>query len=97
MEARRDWVNPPAIGVGGPPTGAGWPAYPPKEEERMPRKGSGRRDTVKAKRATTYAQRNNSGRFTDLVEKGKSLTRDRKRKAKTKVKSGYGHRGDRVA
>jgi hypothetical protein len=63
----------------------------------MPRKGSGRRDTVKGKRATTYAQRDDSGRFTDLVEKGKSLTRDRKGKAKTKVKSGYGHRGDRVA
>jgi hypothetical protein len=45
----------------------------------------------------TYAQRDNSGRFTDLVEKRKSLTRDRQRKAKTKVKSGYGHRGDRVA
>ena len=63
----------------------------------MPRKGSGRRDTVKGKRATLYAQRDSGGRFTDLVEKGKSLTQDRKRKAKTKVKSGYGHRGDRVA
>jgi hypothetical protein len=63
----------------------------------MPRKGSGRRDTVKGKPSTSYAQRDGRGRFTDLVEKGKSLTRDRKRKAKTKVKSGYGHRGDRVA
>jgi hypothetical protein len=63
----------------------------------MPRKGSGRRDTVKKKRVTSYAQRDRQGQFTDLVQKGKSLTRDRKRKAKTKVKSGYGHRGDRVA
>ena len=63
----------------------------------MSRKGSGRRDTVKAKRSTSYAQRDRRGRFTDLAEKGKSLTRDRKRKAKTKVKSGYGHRGDRAA
>jgi hypothetical protein len=63
----------------------------------MPRKGSGRRDTVKGKRSTSYAQRNRRGQFTDLVEKGKSLTRDRKRNATTKVKSGYGHRGDRVA
>jgi hypothetical protein len=63
----------------------------------MPRKGSGRRDTVKTKRITSYAQRDRRGRFTDLVEQGKSLTRDRKRKAKTKVKSGYGHRGDRAA
>jgi hypothetical protein len=63
----------------------------------MPRRGSGRRDTVKTKGATLYAQREERGRFTDLVEKGRSLTRDRKRKAKTKVKSGHGHRGDRVA
>jgi hypothetical protein len=62
----------------------------------MPRKGSGRRDTVKTKRATSYAQRNRRGQFTDLVEKGTSLSRDRKRKAKTPVKSGYGHRGDRA-
>jgi hypothetical protein len=63
----------------------------------MPRKGSGRRDTVKTKRATSYAQRNRSGQLTDLVEKGTSLNRDRKRRAKTKVKSGYGHRGDRAS
>jgi hypothetical protein len=63
----------------------------------MARKKSGRRDTVKTKRATSYAQRDRKGQFTDLVEKGKSLTRDRKRKARTKVKSGYGHRGDRAA
>ena len=63
----------------------------------MPRTGSGRRDTVKTKRTASYAQRDRSGRFPDLVAKGKSLTRERKRKAKTNVKSGYGHRGDRVA
>ena len=63
----------------------------------MPRKSSGRRDVVKTKRATLYAQRDRRGRFTDLVEQGKSLTRDRKRRAKTRVKSGYGHRGDRAA
>ena len=63
----------------------------------MARKGSGRRDTVKTKNATLYARRDGSGRFTDLAEKGKSLTRDRKQRAKTRVKSGYGHRGDRSA
>jgi hypothetical protein len=63
----------------------------------MPRKGSGRRDTVKTTRATFYAQRDRRGRFTNLVEQGKSLTRDRKQHAKTRVKKGYGHRGDRAA
>ena len=42
-------------------------------------------------------RRDGSGRFTDLVERGKSLTRDRQQRAKTRVKSGYGHRGDRLA
>jgi hypothetical protein len=63
----------------------------------MARKSSGRRDTVKGQRSTSYAQRDRRGRFTDLVEKGKSLRRDRKRRAKTRVKKGYGHRGDRAA
>jgi hypothetical protein len=63
----------------------------------MPRRGSGRRDTVKGRWATMYAQRDDKGRFTDLTKKGKSLARDRKTKAKTKVKPGYGHRGDHVA
>jgi hypothetical protein len=44
-----------------------------------------------------YATRDERGRFTDLVLKGKSIARDRRTMAKTTVKSGYGHRGDRAA
>jgi SnoaL-like domain len=54
----------------------------------MSRRGSGRRDTVKGPRATMHALRDERGRFTDLTKKGRSLARDRKRRAKTKVKPG---------
>lgn len=61
------------------------------------KRGTGRRDTVKGRRATSYAKRDARGRFTDLTAKGKSLKRDRRKEATRKVKSGYGHRGDRAA
>ena len=60
-------------------------------------RGSGKRDTVKAKTATSYAKRTARGRFKEMDEKGRSQKADRRRKAKTKVKSGYGDRGDRAA
>jgi hypothetical protein len=52
---------------------------------------------VKARQGTLYAKRDAEGRFTDLTKKGRSLKRDRRRTAKTRVKSGYGYRGDRAA
>ena len=43
-----------------------------------------------------YARRDAQGRFTDSQDDvGRSLAQDQKRKAKTKVKSGQGDRGDR--
>jgi hypothetical protein len=35
------------------------------------------------------------GRFKELDERGRSVAGDRRRKATTKAKSGYGDRGDR--
>jgi hypothetical protein len=61
------------------------------------KRGSGRRDTVKAKSATLYAKRTGRGRFKEMDEKGRSLKSDRRVKAKTKTKSAYGDRGDRAA
>jgi hypothetical protein len=63
----------------------------------MPRSRSGRRDAITRGKATLYAVRDALGRFVDIVKKGTTLARDRRRKAKTKAKSGYGHRGDRAA
>lgn len=42
-----------------------------------------------------FVRRDDKGRFKDVVDVGKSLSQDVKRKAKTEVKSGEGDRGDR--
>jgi hypothetical protein len=60
----------------------------------MRKRGSGRRDLVK-NRTTSYAQRDGQGRFTDRSEQRRASKSDRRTKAKTKVPSGKGHRGDR--
>ena len=61
------------------------------------RRSSQKRETIRTKRATLYAKRTARGRFKEMDEKGRSLKADRRRKAKTKVRSGYGDRGDRAA
>lgn len=42
-----------------------------------------------------FVRRDEKGRFDHVVDVGKSLSQDRKTKAKTKVRSGEGDRGDR--
>lgn len=41
-----------------------------------------------------YVERRKDGTFKNWVNVGKSIKMDSKRKAKTIVKSGYGHQGD---
>jgi hypothetical protein len=41
-----------------------------------------------------YVRRNKEGEFKKEVDVGRSLARDRRSKAKTKVKKGQGDRGD---
>ena len=41
-----------------------------------------------------YVERDKNGKFKKWVAIGASLQADRKKKAKRKVKSGYGNRGD---
>jgi hypothetical protein len=48
-------------------------------------------DTGKDKR---YVRRDPKGRFHEVDEMGRSLAQDRRKKAKTTVKSGQGDRGD---
>jgi len=50
--------------------------------------------TVRTKIGNYYVERNRIGQIKKWVRIKKSLSADRKIKAKTKVKSGYGHRGD---
>ena len=61
------------------------------------KRSTGKRETLKTRTATLYAKRTAKGRFKEMDEKGRSLKADRRTKAKTKSKSGYGDRGDRAA
>jgi hypothetical protein len=58
-------------------------------------RSAGKRDTVRTKHATLYAKRTARGRFKEMDEKGRSLSSDRRRRAKRTVRSGYGDQGDR--
>ena len=42
-----------------------------------------------------YVRRDTKGQFKESDDVGRSLSADRRRKAKTRVKSGQGDRGDR--
>lgn len=42
-----------------------------------------------------FVRRNKQGEFKEVESVGRSLTQDRKRKAKTRSKPGQGDRGDR--
>lgn len=42
-----------------------------------------------------YARRDDEGRFTEMVDVGKSLAQDQRRQAKTEAPKGQGDRGDR--
>jgi hypothetical protein len=59
------------------------------------RKSSAKRSEVKNRAGSFYAKRKSSGRFSEMDEKGRSLKTDRRRRAKTETKSGYGDQGDR--
>ncbi len=54
----------------------------------------GKRDTIKIQGKAHYVERDRKGRFANVTSIGKSILKDRKKKAKTIVKPGYGHLGD---
>jgi hypothetical protein len=61
------------------------------------KRGSGKREALKGRSATFYAKRTSRGRFKEMDERGRALAADRRRKAKSRTKAGYGDRGDRAA
>lgn len=61
----------------------------------MPAKsGSGKRELIDTGTDKRYVRRDDKGRFKESDDQGRSLAQDVKHEAKTKVKSGYGDRGD---
>lgn len=59
------------------------------------KRAGGKRDLVKSRAGKSYAKRMAKGRFKEMDKVSRSLASDRRRKAKRKVKSGYGDTGDR--
>jgi hypothetical protein len=56
--------------------------------------GSSRRERIKPKGDARYIKRDAKGRIKESDDAGRSQKTDRPRKAKRKVKSGYGDQGD---
>ena len=59
------------------------------------KRSSGKRDLVKSRTGKSFAERTAKGRFKEMDRMKRSLPADRRKKAKRKVKTGYGDQGDR--
>jgi hypothetical protein len=59
------------------------------------RKRAARRELIDTGSDKRFVRRGAAGKFTESDDVGKSLTADRRTRAKTKVKSGQGDKGDR--
>jgi hypothetical protein len=68
----------------------------PKKKAAPARKkrSSSKRELIDTGRNKMYAKRGATGRFKEMDDVGRSLSADRRKKAKTKAKSGYGDQGD---
>lgn len=61
----------------------------------MPTKAAkGKRELIDTGSDKRYVRRDSKGQFKESDDQGRSLAQDVKQKAKTKVKSGQGDRGD---
>jgi hypothetical protein len=61
----------------------------------MPNKTrTGKRELIDTDSDKRYVRRDRKGQFEESDDQGRSLARDVKQEAKTKVKSGQGDRGD---
>jgi hypothetical protein len=55
-----------------------------------------KRERIKPGKAKSrFVRRNEKGQFKEVEDVGRSLSQDRRKKAKTKAKPGQGDRGDR--
>jgi len=61
----------------------------------MAKRGTGKRELIDTGTDKRYVRRDKKGRFNESDDVGRSLSADRRHKAKTKVESGSGDRGDR--
>jgi hypothetical protein len=61
----------------------------------MAKKKAAKRELIDTGSDKRYVRRDAQGKFDESDDVGRSLSRDRKTKAKTTTKSGQGDRGDR--
>lgn len=59
------------------------------------KRGSGKRELINTGSDKRYVRRRANGTFKESDDVSRSLSADRRHKAKTKVKAGQGDRGDR--
>jgi hypothetical protein len=65
------------------------------EEYQMAKKKAAKRELIDTGRDKRYVRRDDEGTFKESDDQGRSLSQDRKKKAKSKAKSGQGDKGDR--
>jgi hypothetical protein len=56
--------------------------------------GNRKRELIDTGKDKRYVRRNEKGEFAEVVDIGRSLSQDRRRKATKKVQSGQGDKGD---
>jgi hypothetical protein len=61
----------------------------------MAKKKAAKRELIDTGTDKRYVRRDSEGKFKESDDQGRSLSQDRKTKAKQKVRSGQGDRGDR--
>ena len=64
-------------------------------KKKAVKKSATKRELIEPKGDKRYIRRDNKGKIKESDDQGKSLSQDRKRKAKTKVEPGQGDKGDR--
>ena len=61
----------------------------------MAKRTAAKRELINTGSDKRYVRRDQSGRFKESDDVGRSLAQDRRRKAKTRTKPGQGDKGDR--
>ena len=65
------------------------------KKAKKSKKRTSKRELIDTGRDKRFVRRGAKGRFEESDDVGRSLAADRRKKAKKKVKSGYGDKGDR--
>jgi hypothetical protein len=65
------------------------------KKKKAAKKKAAKRELIDTGTDKRYVRRNSKGEFKESDDVGRSLSQDRRKKAKRKVKSGQGDKGDR--